>query len=176
MLHPHGGSPCDNANLHGIFLPLDTCKDEIIFENLIRLKEKYYHNPFKSARANLDEILIIREDLLNIGPLEITKSFRTIGEAYFPVTLTPRLYSWLSENFEMVIQFSYKDKWAKLDVIKTQKLEYSLKDFFRWFFSYDFLSTESNIAFSLTCAFIYPNSDVCDNFGIGSLIYPEGIE
>ncbi|MBK7895180.1 MAG: hypothetical protein IPJ90_09930 [Anaerolineaceae bacterium] len=181
ILHAYGGSPCDMVGLQGICLPLTTCDSEDLLHEFRHFQDKYYDHPFNSAKPNLDEISMIRDELSKIGPLDISKSFRDVGEGYFPVHITSDLYAWLREHFEMVTIFSDRNEsdslYSRLEVEETSPLGWRTEvEFARWFFSDNSAWSESALNVMLSCAFIYPNSDNCDNFGFENLQYPVGVE
>ena len=174
--HPYQGSVCDLVSLHGIFLPLTTCRRQEIKNALGKLQKKYYKHPFTSVRPNLDEVLTVRNELRTIGPLDMSYHFREMGEGYIPFQVSETTYTWLRSNFEMmtfVLDTEDDDRgYRQLEVVETRSLGWNtLSEFTDWFFSANWSLTEENIRTHLSGAFIYPNSDGCDNFG-----FIEGME
>jgi hypothetical protein len=163
--HPYQGSTCDFVSLHGIFLPLVTCRNKEIVDAFTKLQRKYYNRPFTSVRPNLDEVVTVRNELRAIGPLDMSYDFRAMGEAYIPFQLSEVTYSWLRSNFEMMTRISEEES-PQVEIVETKPLTWNtLGEFTSWFFSHETSSRESMIRTLLMGAFIYPNSDGCNNYG-----------
>ena len=168
IIHFYQGSSCKTVRLHGIFLPLKTCRNQDIVGGLESLRKRYYDRPFASVEANLDEVLKLRNELAEVGPLDISKTFRSIGEAYVPFSISENIYQWLKNNFEMVTKaLDKEDGYFVVEVLETSRLPWSnVAEFTNWLFNYDTTKThlrEESIQTLIMGAFIYPNSDFCDN-------------
>ncbi len=168
--HPYQGSSCNLVSLHGIFLPLTTCRNQRTRNALTKLWMKYKKHPFTSVRANLDETVTLRNQFRTIGPLDMSHDFREMGEGYMPFQLSEITYAWLRNNFEMMTAVLDTDDkfsgYGQLEVVETKSLEWqTLSEFTDWFFGKKWMLQENQIRTLLMGAFIYPNSDACDNFG-----------
>lgn len=168
--HPYQGSSCDLVSLHGVFLPLTTCRNQGIRDALSKLQRKYQKGPFSSVRANLDEVVTVRNELRAVGPLDMSQDFREMGEGYIPFQLSEVTYAWLRNNFEMMTLVLDSDDefraYRQLEVLQTKPLEWqTLSEFTDWFYGEKWMLKEGPIRTLLLGAFIYPNSDGCDNFG-----------
>lgn len=151
-------------------MPLTACKSQEIQEAFRKLQVKYQRRPFVSVRANLDEVVVVRNELKTISPLDMSHDFREMGEGYLPFQVSEEVYTWLRNNFEMMTTvLDSEDKfraYKQIEVIQTKKLEWNtLSEFTDWFYSANWALKEEQIRTLLLGAFIYPNSDGCDNFG-----------
>ncbi len=166
--HFYQSSSCDVVSLRGIFLPLNTCRNQDIVDGLESLRKRYYDRPFASVDPNLDEVLKLRNELIKIGPLDISKTFRSVGEAYMPFSVSEKTYQWLRSNFEMVTKaLDKEDGYFIVEVLETSRLPWpNMAEFTNWLFNYDTNKTqlrEEAIQTLIMGAFIYPNSDFCDS-------------
>ncbi|MCK6626759.1 MAG: hypothetical protein L6R45_16485 [Anaerolineae bacterium] len=143
--HPYQGSVCDFVSLHGIFLPLATCRNKKIVDAFTKLQKKYYKRPFTSVRPNLDEVVTVRNELRIIGPLDMSYHFRTMGEAYIPFQISEVTYSWLRKNFEMMTRISEEES-INIEIVETKPLTWNtLGEFTNWFYSADWSLKEDAI-------------------------------
>ncbi|HEX9058990.1 MAG TPA: hypothetical protein VF941_02290 [Clostridia bacterium] len=155
--HQYKGTACSHITLAGIFLPLSTCENDIIREELEKLIKKYFNGPFKSWEPNLNELMEIGNDLKLIGPLHNNYHFKKTAEAFIEFGLSEIAYSWIRQYFSFVSEIEEIFQTDQIKITKTEKLPLeNLNDFVKWMGG----PAEKNpLPNCLKAAILYENSD-----------------
>jgi hypothetical protein len=130
--HQYDGTACSHVTLSGAILPLASCNDRCTAGALEALTRLYFDNPFRTWWPNLDELIRLRSELTEIGPLDFTDRFRGLGEAYLTFSLGGRTYTWLAERFQMVTSIEDNEDDRPVSIKTTSALPKDLETFIEW--------------------------------------------
>jgi hypothetical protein len=100
LQHQYGGAQCLHATLLGIVLPLSACDDPAVVAALGRVADRYSCDPFVHWDPTLDEVVEVRDALLEVGPLDCSTTYVGVAEAFLPFDFR-KAYGWLRDHFRM---------------------------------------------------------------------------
>jgi hypothetical protein len=130
--HQYDGTACSHVILSGAILPLAYCNDPRTVEALEALTRRYIDDPFRMWWPNLDELIRLRSELTEIGPLDFNDRFRGLGEAYLTFSLGDKTYNWLAKRFQMVTSIEDNDDDRPVSIKTTTSLPNDLETFIEW--------------------------------------------
>lgn len=158
--HQYGGLQCLHRQLYGALLPISSCSDPILRENLTSVASDYWGDPFRQHGPALDELNLLGSKLQKIGPLDSSYHFRDSDEAFLTFEFRAA-FRWLVQNFKMIKAFEFGESQfedeplsVELDAIPTSDDQI----FHSWLCHGDSASIQFKNR-GLIGALIYENSD-----------------